>query len=173
MSALQQFIDRSLISRRRLMPARDFYSPSPAGLPAQSALARWAQRASEQSALVVSRELTGLSESELNELEAKLTWEKSPKGESLFKRLEKQTLILDGEEVTIDNGQESALLSRHRVVRCLPNPDQVRRGEKDPQTVLEGISFLGTVQSTPDRRFVRLKLTEKVTELQRIEKLKV
>ncbi len=110
---------------------------------------------------------------ELEELEKKLISGKAQDGEALFKRLAKQTLILDGDEVTIDNGQQAALLSRHRVVRCLPSPDQVRRREKGRQTVLEGISFLGEIQSTPDRRYVRLKLTEKVTELQRLEKLKV
>ncbi|MBI1914254.1 MAG: hypothetical protein HYS12_05890 [Planctomycetes bacterium] len=114
-----------------------------------------------------------LTQEEWNELEKKEVAGNPPKGESLFKRLEKQTLILAGEEVSIDNGQQAALLSRHRVIRCLPSPDQVRRGEKNRQTVLEGISFLGEIQSTPDRRFVRLKLTEKVTELQRMEKLKV
>ena len=114
-----------------------------------------------------------LTQEELAEVEGNLIVGNPPKDESLFKRLEKQTLILDGEEVAIDNGQQAALLSRHRAVRCLPSPDQVRRGEKDRQTVLEGISFLGGVQVTYDRRFVRIKLTEKATELQRIEKVKV
>src|SRR5262249_42171502 len=59
---------------------------------------------------------------EWNELEKQEVAGNPPKGESLFNRLNKQTLILEGEEVTIDNGQQAALLSRHRVVRCLPSP---------------------------------------------------
>ncbi len=118
-----------------------------------------------------------LSQEELDALEEKLLKkllsDKPQQGESLFKRLEKQTLILAGEEVPVDNGREAALLSRHRARRCLPSPDQVRRGEKDRQTVLEGLTFLGGIQVTSDRRFVRIKLTEKATELQRIEKVKV
>ena len=70
MSLLQQIIDGSLVSRQRLMQSREFYSPSERKLPAPVALARWTNRVLEQPALGVARELAGLSEPELDELEA-------------------------------------------------------------------------------------------------------
>ena len=70
MSLLQQIIDGSLVSRARLMQSREFYSPSEKKAPARVALARWTNRVLEQPALGVARELAGLSEPELDELEA-------------------------------------------------------------------------------------------------------
>ena len=70
MSLLQQIIDGSLVSRQRLMQSREFYSPSERKVPARVALARWTNRVLEQPALGVARELAGLSEPELDELEA-------------------------------------------------------------------------------------------------------
>ena len=70
MSLLQQIIDGSLVSRQRLMQSREFYSPSEREGPARVALARWTNRVLEQPALGVARELAGLSEPELDELEA-------------------------------------------------------------------------------------------------------
>ena len=70
MSLLQQIIDGSFVSRQRLMQSREFYSPSERKAPPQVALARWTSRVLEQPALGVARELAGLSEAELDELEA-------------------------------------------------------------------------------------------------------
>jgi hypothetical protein len=70
MTLLQQIIDGSLVSRQRLMESREFYSPSERKGPARVALARWTNRVLEQPALGVARELAGLSETELDELEA-------------------------------------------------------------------------------------------------------
>jgi hypothetical protein len=70
MSVQTQFIHASLVSRQRLMQAREFYSPSPRNLPARIALERWTRRVLEQPALDVARELAGLSGPELYELEA-------------------------------------------------------------------------------------------------------
>ena len=72
MSLLQQIIDGSLVSRERLMQAREFYSPSERKGPARVALARWTTRVSEQPALGLARELAGLSGPELDELETEL-----------------------------------------------------------------------------------------------------
>jgi len=69
MSLLTQFIHGSLVSRQRLMQAREFYSPSPRNLPARLAFERWTRRVLEQPALAVARELAGLSGPELYELE--------------------------------------------------------------------------------------------------------
>jgi hypothetical protein len=70
MSVLTQFIHGSLVSRQRLMQAREFYSPSPRNLPARLAFERWTRRVLEQPALAMARELAGLSGPELYELEA-------------------------------------------------------------------------------------------------------
>ena len=70
MSMLKQLIDGSLVSRQRLMQAREFYSPSHAQMPVRSAFARWTERALEQAPLTIARELSGLSGPELDELEA-------------------------------------------------------------------------------------------------------
>ncbi len=98
--------------------------------------------------------------------------ERNPPVSPLWKLLEKQELVLAGEEVKIDSGREAVLLSRQRAIRFL-GPDQVRRGEKERQTILEGTSILGAVEITGDRRFVRIKITEKSAELQVLEKVKV
>jgi hypothetical protein len=70
MSMLKQFVNGSLVSRQRLMQAREFYSPSQGNLPTRVAFARWTSRVSEQSPLAVARELAGLSGPELDQLEA-------------------------------------------------------------------------------------------------------
>lgn len=70
MPFLNQIIDGSLLSGDRLLRAREFYSPIDKRLPTQVAFARWTQRVSMQSALGAARELAGLSDQELAELEA-------------------------------------------------------------------------------------------------------
>ena len=70
MSMLQQIVDGSLISRQRLMQARQFYSPSTANASIEAAFARWTGRVTEQPVLDVARELAGLSEAELDALAA-------------------------------------------------------------------------------------------------------
>jgi hypothetical protein len=107
------------------------------------------------------------SAADLAELEKKATGDEAP---GPFMSLEKQKLILAGDELKVDNGAEVALLSRHQVVRCLPGPDQVG---KDRQTILDGVSILAGVQVTGDRRFVRVKLTEKDAVVEAVEKLKI
>lgn len=91
---------------------------------------------------------------------------------ALDKILDKQKLILAGEEVKAANGEEVAVLSRHQVVRCLASPDQTLRGDKSRQTVLEGVSFLAGIQVSADRRYVRVKLTEKAVAVEAIDKVK-
>jgi hypothetical protein len=60
----------SLLSRERLLQAREFYEPQSATLGAGAAFARWTQRLSVQSELGGARELAGLSDAELAALEA-------------------------------------------------------------------------------------------------------
>jgi hypothetical protein len=108
----------------------------------------------------------------LEELERQFLQGKAEEGESLFKVLKKQQMILAGEEIKVDNGQETALLSRHQGVSILPGPDRVKDGGKSRQMVLDGISVLGSVRVSADRRWVRVKLTEKATEIEEIRKSK-
>jgi hypothetical protein len=70
MSFLQQIFEGSFLSSERLMQAREFYSPFERNSPTQLAFARWTQRVSVQPALGGARELAGLSDGELAELEA-------------------------------------------------------------------------------------------------------
>jgi hypothetical protein len=93
--------------------------------------------------------------------------------DELFKLLDKQTLVLTGERARANHGEKVALLSRHQAITCLPSPEQVRRGDKGRQTILEGVSFVASVQVSPDRRSVHLKFTEKAVEVQEIQKVKV
>jgi hypothetical protein len=96
-----------------------------------------------------------------------------PNEAELFKLLEKQELILTGEERNADHGQDDvALLSRHRALRCLASPEQVAKGDKGHQVVLEGVSFLAAIRVSPDRRSVRVKLTEKATEIEELRRVK-
>lgn len=70
MSLFNQIVDGCLLSTDRLMREREFYSPSAAGSSAQEAFARWTKRVSVKSELDAARELAGLSDAELAELEA-------------------------------------------------------------------------------------------------------
>ncbi|MBI1831383.1 MAG: hypothetical protein HYR84_08035 [Planctomycetes bacterium] len=98
---------------------------------------------------------------------------KQPKGVTLAEFLAKQKLIATGDDVTVDNGQSATLLSRQEVRHCLPGVDQVHKGLKTRQTFLTGIVFSGNVSVRPDRRFVRMQLAERATELLEIQKRKV
>lgn len=114
-----------------------------------------------------------LSREDLDEEEDRLVKDLPPKHESLFKFLKDHKLVLAGEDVKVDNGFEAILLSKHRVVSFLPDREQIRRGEKGRQAVLDGIAIIGAIHISPDRRFVRIKLTEKAVDLDAIEKEKV
>lgn len=92
---------------------------------------------------------------------------------ALWKLLEKQALVLAGEEVKADDGLRVPVFSRRRAAVCLPSPAQLRKGEKGLQTILEGVSFHGEIQVSPDRRSVRLKLTERATEIQELRKVEL
>ncbi len=91
----------------------------------------------------------------------------------LFTLLARQQMIQAGEEAPLGIGEEALLLSRHQVHRCLPGPEQTRRGEKTRQTVAEGVSILASVEVTSDRRFARVKLTERAVDLDGIDRVKV
>jgi hypothetical protein len=101
----------------------------------------------------------------LDEAERQFLKDGPPKGESLFDLLEKQKPILSSEEIKVDNGLTTEMLSHFKAITCLPSPDQLRRNDKDRQMILEGVAFTGQVEVSPDRRSVRLRLTEKALEV--------
>ena len=70
MLELKRIMDGLLVSRERLMRAREFYSPAPRELPADRSFANWTERVSVQSELGSAREMAGLSNAELEALEA-------------------------------------------------------------------------------------------------------
>jgi hypothetical protein len=107
----------------------------------------------------------------LEELE-KQVLDGNPPGDDLFKLLAKQPLVQTGDAITVDTRREVGLLSRQQSVLCLPSPAQVARGDKGPQIVVEGVAFLGRVSVSADRRYVQIKLTEKSTTIQDIDKVK-
>ena len=108
-----------------------------------------------------------LSRADLEELETK------PQGGSLFALLEKQEPLVVGKERNIDLGKEGVLLTATKPIKCLPAPDQLRQGKKDPQTIDEGFSLSAQVHISADRRFVRATFLEKSLEIEGVEKVKV
>ncbi len=65
-----RILNGSLLSDERLMEAREQYSPTVTAPSPELAFARWTQRVSIQSELVSAREMAGLTEEELSEMEA-------------------------------------------------------------------------------------------------------
>lgn len=102
----------------------------------------------------------------LEELERIFLDGKQPKRDSLLDQLPKQKVIQTGAEIKLDAGREATLLSRHVVVRCLPNPKQVLQGDDTRQAVLDGVSFKAVSRISPDRRYVHLSFTEASTAVE-------
>jgi hypothetical protein len=99
--------------------------------------------------------------------------EKQKAGESLFDLVAKEKPLRPAKETEIDDGKEATLLSLTDEVHCLPSPIQRRTGRQEPQTVNVGLVLDTQVQVSWDRRFVRLKLTEKSREVEGIDRLPV
>jgi hypothetical protein len=115
----------------------------------------------------------------LEELERRFLEGEAPK-DDLFKILKTQKLMQAGEESKVQDGAEVLLLSRHAVIACLPTPEQVRKDlmpwsqpDSTQQTILQGVSFIGRIHVSPDRRSVRVKLSEKSAQVEEIHKVKV
>ena len=70
MVRLNQVLDGSLLSRARLMQAREQYAPSDGPMSPEREFARWTERLSVQSELAGAREIAGLSDAELAAMEA-------------------------------------------------------------------------------------------------------
>jgi hypothetical protein len=99
--------------------------------------------------------------------------EQPPDAESLFDRLGKQKLLLADQKIKLEYGQEGLLISLTKEINCLPRPDQLRKGQKGPQTIDVGMCLRVQAQISRDRRFVRMKFIEKDSQLDGIEKTQV
>ena len=62
---IKQILDGSLLSRSRLMQAREQYAPSDGALSPEREFERWTERISVQSELAAAREIAGLSDAEM------------------------------------------------------------------------------------------------------------
>lgn len=98
---------------------------------------------------------------------------KTSKGPSFFNLLAKQKPVQSGNDVKVDAGLIATLLSRHHAVCPLPNRDQVIRQDKSRTAILEGVAFVAGIHVSSDRRYVRVQLTEKATEIHQIKRVKV
>ena len=67
---INQLLSGSFLSDERLMEAREHYSPTLEAKSPQEAFARWTQRVSLQSEVGSAREMAGLTEEELSQMEA-------------------------------------------------------------------------------------------------------
>ena len=70
MVAIDQILDGSLLSKQRLLQAREHYTPEDGALSPAQAFARWTERISVQAELGSAREIAGLAEEELAAMEA-------------------------------------------------------------------------------------------------------
>ena len=70
MVAIDQILDGSLLSKQRLLQAREHYTPGDGPLSPAQAFARWTERISVQAELGSAREIAGLAEEELAAMEA-------------------------------------------------------------------------------------------------------
>jgi len=107
------------------------------------------------------------------EEEQRIVQGKPPLSEPFFKLLAKQQMILAGDEIKVDDGLVASLLSQHHTVSFLPNHEQLMKGEKHRQAILEGVAFVAGMRVSPDRRCVRVQLAEKATAVGQIKKVKV
>jgi hypothetical protein len=121
-----------------------------------------------------------LTRAELEALEEKaaLPEKDNPEDGGLGKILRIQKPTVEGLPTKIGNGQEGVFLSQYRVT-CVPPllHGKVPAGVEgsslltEPQVALEGVAFSGRVVVSADRRFVRLKVTEKATEIDELPKV--
>ncbi len=96
-----------------------------------------------------------------------------PQAGSLFQLLDKQTKLQTGNEVKVGDGATATLLSRHDVRTYRPTREHVLKGVNSRQSVLLGVAFTGTVHISPDRRSLRIRLTETATDVDCVKRDKV
>jgi hypothetical protein len=94
-------------------------------------------------------------------------------GESLLELPGKQKLLVSVKDIKIDMNKEGMLLSSTTERHCLPSPAQMRKGQKGPQKIEEGMALRARVEISADRRCVRVRFTEKSWEVEGIDKIRV
>src|SRR5262245_39075423 len=77
-----------------------------------------------------------LSKADLDELE-----EQPQQDDRLFALLEKKKPFLIGKTINVDPGKEGTLLTASKSIECLPTLDQLRMGNKTPQTIDESFTL--------------------------------
>jgi hypothetical protein len=105
-----------------------------------------------------------------------------PIGADLFKKIIRQKMLLESEELRIQERQSVVFLSRQSMVQYAAEPplsttqppaDQPKKGKKkETDSALEGVIFEVTARISPDRRFVQVQVTQSVSQLIGIEKTK-
>jgi hypothetical protein len=119
------------------------------------------------------KELKDSKRVSVEEIERQFDLQAESKEPTLFDRLKKQKLIVAGEKTKLQLGCETVVAATHQALTFLPSPDLVHRPDRTRQVVLEGVSCLAAAQVSYDRRFVRLRITEKTTAVDFVEKIKV
>jgi hypothetical protein len=100
----------------------------------------------------------------------------------LFKKITRQRMLLESEELKIHDKQSAVFLSRQSIFQYAGEPpilvtepaaDQPKKPEKKTtDSDLEGVTFEVTAQISPDRRYIQAKITQTVSQLIGVEKTK-
>jgi hypothetical protein len=116
------------------------------------------------------RSLAEFAEEERKALDAPKE-EKPEKGSS--SEAEKPKRLLASKELSVNMGEDAVLLPMVKPVKCLPSPETVGKGLKTPQIFQEGVTLYTKATITPDRRYIRVSLTERSLEVEGTEKVQV
>jgi hypothetical protein len=117
--------------------------------------------------------LMGLEPLSIDEAEKRFLEGGEDASGSLTALLKKQQKpVIAGARIEVDERRDSELLSRYQAVRGLPSPEQVARGDKTPQIALQGFTCIARAAASSDRRYVRVKLSEKSVTARGFEKVK-
>ena len=90
--------------------------------------------------------------------------------EALFKELDRQPLLLKGDETKLPPEQIASFLSRQNVFRYSAGPHPSIIGRTLSGIGLEGVTFEVRPLIDPSRRYLRLHITQRVTQLVRVDK---
>jgi hypothetical protein len=88
---------------------------------------------------------------------------------ALLRQIVRHKLLLESEETKLQPHQDAAFLSRQNAFRFVSGPPD-RAGRPRYGAGLEGVSFEVRPVVSSDRRFLRLTISQKVTQLVRIDK---
>jgi hypothetical protein len=92
----------------------------------------------------------------------------SPVDEELAKKLQKQAILVKSSKVRIAEGKETQCFSLRKAITYISQPSP--KGKVTFDTAFYGVRVKAAVAVAPDRRTVRVKLTQEVTDLVKIEK---